>query len=365
MISTIGFWVLLFAGGSDEIPFAHESYDGFKIDAKLALPKDVAEEAVTRVVVLLGGSGAYDMDLDLTSIAKNGVKILWLKDVSDALTQRGFAVIRYHKRPHQVQLLANQVKAEKRKPTEEEERLVRRFQENPLRAFVEDCKSFAEAARKRFPKAKIHLFGGSEGTHVALWAAHEMKWISGVALVGFYASSLDVLMFEQAVVRDLQYFVDLDQDRDEVLTKEELKKGKETGMSLLWRFAEFDADGDGRIAVGEFRSRCLAAFVEINEAMRSYREQEVKYPSMLSVLKEASYKVLFFQGMWDNQTPVYNVLYAESLAKKWKKDNFAFHYFPKLGHCLDPRDSYIDKAYRPMDPEALKKVAAEMDQSFP
>lgn len=365
MISMIGFWVLLFAGGSDEIPFTHESYDGFKIDAKLALPEGVAEEAVTRVVILLGGSGPYDMDLNLTSVAKNKVKILWLKDVSDALASRGFAVVRYHKRHYYVKSLIDKIKAEKRKPTEEEARLIRRSDENSLRDIVEDCKSFAEAAKKRFPKAKIHLFGGSEGTHVALWAAHELKWISGVALVGFYAGPLEVAMFEQGLARDSQYFVDLDQDRDEVLTKEELKKGGEAGISLLWKFAEFDADGDGRIAIGEFRSRCLEVLMETAESMKSYREQEAKYPSMLSVLWEASCKVLFFQGMWDNQTPVYNVLWAERLAKKGKKDNFAFHYFPKLGHCLDPRDSYYDRAYRPIDPEALKKVAAEMDQSFP
>lgn len=364
MISMIGTWILLFAGGSEEIPFTHESFDGFKIDAKLALPEGVAEEEVARVVILLGGSGPYDMDLNLTAIAKGGVKILWLKDVSDALAKGGFAVVRYHKRAYYTSLLGHKLQREKRTPTPEEEAPFREFIKNPLKYFVEDCKSFAEAARKRFPKAKIYLLGASEGTHVALWAAHELGWISGVALVGFYALSLDVLMFEQTVVREFQYFADVDQDRDDTLTKEELKKGKETGQALLWKFAEFDLDGDGRIAADEFRGRCLEGLSAILETMKVYREQEAKYPSMISVLKEASVPILFFQGAWDNQTPAYNTFCIESLAKKWKKDGFAFHYFPKLGHCLDPRDSYMDKAYRPIDAEALKKVVAEMDKSF-
>lgn len=364
MISMIGTWVLLFAGATDEIPFTHESFDGFKIDAKLALPEGVAEDAVTRIVILLGGSGPYDMDSDLTSVAKGGVKILWLKDLSDALAKQGFAVVRYHKRHYYTKRRVDKIRAEKRKPTEEEARLIRRAQENPLRDIVEDCKSFAEAARKRFPKARVYLFGGSEGTHVALWAAHELKWISGVALVGFYACPLDLPMFEQAMIRDLHYFSDLDLDRDEILTKEELKKGGETGWGFLMRFSEFDWDGDGRISLGEFRSRCLEVFLGVVEEMKSYREQEAKYPSMSALLREATSPILFFQGLWDNQTPVYNVQWAEKLAREGKKGNFAFHYFPKLGHCLDPRDSYQDTAYRPIDPEALKKVVSEMDRSF-
>lgn len=348
---------------ADEIPFTHESFDGFKIDAKLALPAGAKEEEVTRAVILVGGSGPYDMDLDLTAVSKDKkTKILWLKDVSDALVARGFATIRYHKRPHQIGELVKKVRAEKREPTAEEKTIVRRFQENPLKHFVDDCKSFAEAARKRFPKAKVFLLGASEGTHVALWAAHELKWIAGVALVGFYARSLDTTIFEQCVYREEHLFRGIDADGDGFLTKEELKKGGATGFNLGVQMNTLDLDGDGRLSIMEFRGACLVALAEKADIGDAYRRQEAQYPSMVDVLKAAEVPVLFFQGLWDNQTPAYNAMAVQMLAKHvWKRTNFAFRYFPKLGHCLDPRESYQDLFYHAMDPEALKAVGEEMD----
>jgi len=352
---------LTLAMALQEFDYTHESFDGFKIEAKLALPKATQEDAVKRVVILVGGSGGYDMDLDLSSVTKGGKKNLWLKDVSDALAGRGFAVLRYNKRPFQVGKLVKRIKEEKRDPTAEEIAHVKRFQENPLQYYVEDCKSFAEGARKRFPNAKVHLFGGSEGTHVVLWAAHELKWIAGAVLVGFYARSLDVALCEQYLCREEQKFRELDLDGDGAVTKEELKKNPQ-GVAWWVRLAPFDHDKDGRWTLTEYKALLLASLTESGDFGDAYRIQESKYPTMSAILKSIEIPVLFFQGLLDNQTPAYNAQAMEHLARtSWKRENLKFWYFPKLGHCLDPRDSYYDVIYSPVDPGALAKMAEEME----
>jgi pimeloyl-ACP methyl ester carboxylesterase len=307
------------------------------------------------------------MDLDLTLASKNKkTKILWLKDISDALVGQGFAVLRYHKRPYQLGQLIRKAKEENRKLTEKESQWIQRFQENPLQHFVEDCKSFAEYSHTRFPQAKIYILGGSEGTHVALWAAHELTWVSGVALIGFYARSLDTVTFEQVDVRDETVFGTLDKDHDGFLSKKERKGLNLFDADPLDRIATFDLDKDEQVSHEEFKGYLLTAWARKADIGHAYRIQEAKYPAMFETLKKAKYPVVFFQGMWDNQTPAYNAFAAQALAKhSWKKETLYFHYFPKLGHCLDPRNSPDDRFYQPIDPEALQTVATEMNRLFP
>ncbi|MDP6959011.1 MAG: hypothetical protein QF645_09380, partial [Planctomycetota bacterium] len=183
---------------SQEEALTHKSYDGFPIKAKVALP----EGRVDRVVVLLGGSGAYDMDLDLTAASKGGkTKILWLKDVSDALVSKGFATLRYNKRNYQLQKAIEKSQKEGKNLSSSLREYLEAFKKNPLKSFVEDAKSFATFARERYPTAKILFLGASEGTHVALFAADELGWISGVGVIGFYTQTLDIMTFEQTIYR--------------------------------------------------------------------------------------------------------------------------------------------------------------------
>lgn len=346
----------------EERAFTHESFDGFKIDAKLALPAG----EVTRVIVLVHGSGMGSYDLDLTAVSKGGkTPILWFKDMSDALVKHGFAVVRYNKRNWQINELFKKAKAENRKPGDEEKAVAKRFSENALKHFVDDAKSFAEGARKQFPKAKIHFLGVSEGTHVALWAANELGWISGVALVGFYAKPLDTMMFMQGTYRDFHHFGRIDADKDGRLSKEELGKDAELGKALLPQLSGLDIDGDGALDESEFRSFLFVALSKMGEMDPGYRVQEERYPRMFEILKECRFKVAFFQGLWDNQTPAFHAMTARTLAKYvWNKDNMQFRFFPKLGHGLDPRDSMEDLWYRPADPAALKAVGEDLASFF-
>ena len=63
-------------------------------------------------------------------------------------------------------------------------------------------------------------------------------------------------------------------------------------------------------------------------SLREYRLQEAQYPRQGEVLRDAKFKVIFFQGEWDNQTPSYNAKAIDLLNRAvWKKENLNFHYF--------------------------------------
>lgn len=117
--SQYGVWLALIAvfllsstsASAQETSFTHQSFDGFGIDAKAALPQGAKPDEVTRVIVLVPGSGTNGMDLDLTVAAKDRkTPILFFKDLSDELSRRGFAVVRYKKRNYQLNEMVKRVK---------------------------------------------------------------------------------------------------------------------------------------------------------------------------------------------------------------------------------------------------------------
>lgn len=346
-----------------ETPFVHKSFDGLALHGKVALPKG----PVTGVVLLLGGSGAYDMDLDLTLASKDRkTKILWLKDVSDALVKAGFATVRANKRPYEIGVTVNAHRQKKEAFPPALLAVIKRFKRNPLKHYVDDAKSLAQFARKRFPKAKVYILGGSEGTNVGLWAAHELGWVSGVALVGFYAVRMDNNLLEQMIYRQLHHFRKIDTNGDEVISTEELKKAKGSlAMNLAIQFATIDLDKDNQLSFQELKATIALNYLRYAERWAAYRKQEALYPSMYAVLKAAKYKVVFLQGLWDNQTQPYNAMAIQHLNTNfWKRSNFSFNYFPKVGHCLDPRNDYYDVYYQKNAPATLTRVATTLKTFF-
>ncbi|MCA9522352.1 MAG: EF-hand domain-containing protein [Myxococcales bacterium] len=359
---------LLFAISSPALakdePITYNAPDGLKIDGMLGRPSGKSE----RVIVLLAGSGAYDMNLDLTVASKDKkTKILWLKDISDALVKQGFTTLRFNKRPYQIgTTIISAARKAKRKLTPAERKIVDAFVANPVKYYVEDAKGLARLARATFPKAKIYFLGGSEGTNVAMWAAHELKWIAGVANIGFYSQPLMVLTYIQAVLRPAYLFQLMDRDGDGWVTKAEMEQTKHPiAAALLAQLKVLDADGDGKLSRNEYLGMILANKLVRKRWSTRYTVQELRYPKMATVLKAATYKVAFFSGLWDNQTPAYHTMAIELLAKNaWGKKNFKFWYFPKLGHCLDPRSSSHDLYYQPIDRNALNTLATGLNAFF-
>ena len=347
------------AARAAETALAVPMHDGFALDAKIASPDGAKDADVRRVIVLVHGSGAENMDEDLTAASKDKVKNLVFHDLSDALVAKGFTVLRYHKRNYQCQLA---IKAD---PKFKDGPVIKALVADPYGTFVHDIRSMLDFAAGRFPKAKLYLLGHSEGTYTALQAAHERGGVAGVALIGFMLTTLDTLVVEQCVYRPLALFDALDTDRDGTLSAQELAASSPVAASLRAQLPVLDLDGNGKLERVEFMAGNFSNLLINPISSPAAQVYAGTHPTAAAILKEAAYPVCFFQGLWDNQTPAYNAKAVDLVNRQvWKKANLSFQYFEKLGHALDPRDDYGDIAFRPMDRTALAQVAARLAQQF-
>ena len=331
-----------------------KSFDGYGLDYALEYPEG---GKAAKVVVLLHGSGAANMDEDLGEVSAPGTKNLFFADVSAALRAKGFAVIRYNKRSFQWK------KTVKTDPEFLKSGTFLKFTAEPLKYFAGDAAAFVNLAARKFPGGKVYLLGHSEGTGIALRLADADPRIQGVALIGFMAQSLDVAMFEQTVYRPLPIFEGLDADRDSLLDGKELEGEDPVKKSLRAQLALLDLDGDGKISKSEFMAGNFSnLLLDMSPSMPAYRAQEAAYKRPAEIIRDAKFDIAFFQGELDNQTPAYGAKAVELLNKlAFKKTNLHFRYFAGLGHALDPRDNYQDILYRPAKEEALAAVAADLE----
>jgi pimeloyl-ACP methyl ester carboxylesterase len=330
-----------------------KSFDGYRLDYEIDYP---ADKNVSRVVVLVHGSGPQDMREDLSAASATGTKNWFFTDLSAALTAKGFAVVRYNKRSYQ---LNEQVKKD---PAFAKTSKFKKLAGHQLDAIVKDAAAFAGFAAKTFPKAKVYLLGHSEGTYVALQVADADKAVAGVALIGFTTQGRETVVFEQFVYRPLSYFDALDADRNGVLTPEELGKDEPVSKSLVRQMPVIDLNKNGLLERSEYIGGNLSNMLQDSPAAMEWRQDEAARKKPAGIIRDAAFDVSFFQGELDNQTPSYNakaIQLANALA--WKKPNLHFRFFEGLGHALDKRADYKDLVFKTADPQALAAVAADLD----
>jgi len=328
-----------------------KSYEGLEYTIDYPETKDVS-----RVVVLIHGSGPQDMNEDISEVSAPGTRNFFFVDVSSALVNKGFAVIRYNKRSYQFK------KTAKKDPAFINSSKHKKFAANPLKYFVDDAASFAGLAAKTFPKAKVYLLGHSEGTYVALQVADKTPAIAGVALVGFTAQSLDISLFEQTVYRSLGIFESLDMDRSGALSQSELQKETRLAKIIAAQLEILDLNKNGLLEHSEFMAGNLSNIVLDLPSIPEYRKQEALYKRSAAIIKGAAFDIAFFQGELDNQTPAYNAKAIQLLNNLlWKEKNIHFRYFEGLGHALDKRTDYQDLVFRQADQQALSEMASDLD----
>ena len=333
--------------------------DGFALDGRLAYPDDAELDKLSRVIVLLHGSGPQSMDEDLTAVTRGGKSNLFFKTLSDALVAKGLSVLRYNKRSYQSQLA---IKADGAFAQSES---FKAYAANPLKYFIDDAAAAVAHARKLCPAAKIYLLGHSQGAAIALWLTREVENIAGVALIGFANPPLESLLLEQVVYRYLPLFDKADANRDGFLDKEEQAGPDPVKTSIRAQMSLIDQDVDGKLSRAEFMAGNYSNLLFADMLGSAYRQEEARRPRLSDIVKTLDIPVVFFQGQWDNQTPAYYAM-AVQLANRavWKKDNLSFHFFPKLGHALDPRDEYLDLQFDTIDPEALGVLVEKLDALF-
>jgi len=333
-----------------------KSFDGFVLQTMVDLPDDVSEENVKRVVVLLHGSGPQNMDSDFSAISAPGTVNRWFVDISGGLTEAGFAVVRYNKRSYES---AQRLKAG---PAFKRSKIFKAYAANPLGYFVDDAKHFVRWARGRFPGAKVHLLGHSQGAYIALQVARQMKSVAGLALVGFTIQSLDTALYEQTVYRPLGDFVRLDMNRDGRLDSREVDGNGKLETAIRRQLGILDLDGNGSVERVEFIAGNLSNLILDTTSMDEIRMQEARYPRVGEIIRDLRIPIVFFQGELDNQCRSFNTKAIDIMNRAvWRKKNLHFQYFPRFGHALDPRTGAHDLVYRQIDPEALAAVASTLN----
>ena len=339
-------------------PLTVKSFDGFGLPAAVDLPEGVSEKsAVKRVAVLLHGSGPQSMDADFTAISAPGEENRWFVDVSRGLTQAEIAVVRYDKRSYEA---ARKLKSD---PGFARSKVFRDYAANPLRYFVEDARIFVNWTKRRFPAAKVFMLGHSQGAYIALQVARKEKAVAGLALVGFTLQSLDTALYEQHVYRPLEAFRRLDLNRDGRLDARETAGEGKLREALQRQTRVLDLNGDSFIDESEYTAGNLSNIVLDLESQSAMRKQEARYPRAGEAIRDLDVPVAFFQGEWDNQCRSFNAKAVEIMNRAiWKKDNLHFHYFPGLGHALDPRANLHDLTYRRIDSKALATMVAALNR---
>lgn len=333
-----------------------KSFDGYRLDYEIDYP---VGKNTSRVVVLVHGSGPQDMREDLSTVSAPGTQNYFFKDLSDALTKKGFAVVRYNKRAYQ---LGERLKKD---PAFIKSSTFRDFSSRPLDTTIKDAEAFVKFSAKTFSGAKVYLLGHSEGAMISLHVADRARTVTGVALIGFATQSQDSLLFEQVVYRSLHYFDSLDNDRDGVLTAVELAADNPVAKSLSRQLPFLDQDKSGKLERSEFMGGNLVNILADAPGMEEWHREEAALKRPASIIKTASFDVFFFQGELDNQTPAYNAR-AVQLANTliWKKPNLHFKFFPGLGHALDKRIDYQDLVFKPADKQALEELASELSSRW-
>ena len=360
MLWTVSLGVATVLGGGSmaaEVDLVVKPADGFELKAKLALPEGAEAKPPAYVVVLIHGSGPQGMDLDLTSASKG--QNLYFKDLSALLTTAGYGVLRYDKRAFAIRekILADRAYMESQ-PYKD-------FMGNPLKYFVDDASAAVDLAKTQLPKAKVVLFGFSQGTYVGIQVAGQREDIAGLALAGFYTGSLESLTSEQVASRATTAFAKLDTNHDGVLDAEELSAGGQIGAAITMQLPALDADRDGSVSRMELVAGNMANLVSKRIIGADYTMQELRYPLVGEVLATYKGKVVFFQGLRDNQTFAHHTRATEIAAKfMWQRGDFKFVYFPELGHVLDAREDLQDMVYRPMHADAKTRVVAELKALF-
>jgi pimeloyl-ACP methyl ester carboxylesterase len=335
-----GFWKLYVEDRSERKKLTTiNSFDGFKLPVKISKPKSVSSDKIESVVIFIHGSGPNDL---------NGSDQQLFHHLSTGMVKNGVATLRYNKRSFEVR---RKLSFDPRYKSSDEHK---KFDRAPYRFFIKDANHMVNYAKELFPNANVILLGHSQGTGIALQVAHRNRKVTGTVLVGFTTTPIYVSAFEQELYRHLDSFYQLDKNRDNQLSNDELQSNK----AVLSRLAQGDLNQDALISQQEFKGALISNFIlKDYNVVKELTVEELRLPSPADILRRAKFKVLFFQGELDHQTQAYHAKAIENANNaKWKKDNFKFIYLPSLGHNLNFQNKFLEFNYTKVQESTVSKV---------
>ncbi len=315
-----------------------KSFDGFPLNVLIETPvKDPK-----KIVLFIHGSGPNDWN--------EGEGELFDR-IADSLNKSGIATARFHKRTFEMRLMTYSDPEGLKKYDSTD------FDKHFMTYFIKDVNAVANYAKSIFPKAEVILFGHSQGTWIGLQLANQNKNFKKLALLGSYNGQINETILEQSLYRFRSEFKRLDRNKNDELTRWELRNENK----YLKQLPVIDTDKDKIISLNEWdAANYINYYKNYSAVIKEWLLQELTYPSTYEILSKSSLKVLFLHGEWDNQTPIYFPKSIQLLNNlSWKK-NYSFKFFNKLGHSLNKQKQFLEFNDNPIEKRVLLEVTKEI-----
>lgn len=312
----------------DHHPMAFDLGD-FQAKGELTHPKGATGKLP--VVILVHGTGPSDMDATFPKVAL-------FKELAEALSSRGFAVLRYNK--HYVN-----------GPSDFDRQSF--FTKTSTQVFVQDLDRVIGAIEKdpRLDAKRVFLYGWSEGTAVAAAAAVDHPEVAGLVLqgpVGVPWHQIIRSWFSDVAIPYLHEVAHGSSITTETLKAAQLGRGGAVAKMMLPFFADPEAYQSGKLAISARLDRDGSGALDIDkelvpavEQMTAFAEEQTfpvygkaAIPSVDGqVGKLPRVPVLIIEGERDASTPSFA---ARSLAQKLTAAAYRVELkmYPGLGHAL-------------------------------
>lgn len=361
-------------GAVERVPLTIDFGD-FEAAAELTYP--ATGDGPFPAVVLIPGSGPYDMDFTIRDYQTGEIRSTIFLDIANYLSANGYAVLRYNK--HYVTGSDEMADAQT-------------YYENfTFDILLNDARSAYETARER-PEVdpdRIALYGWSEGAPIAVQLALSEPDVAALILQGPAAEQFkEIFTYQNRVlgVRFLTEIADANQDGqvslDELFAGAAQYPGTVTGFAILIALdltgdqssapqlnREVDANADGLLDIeGEvipYLDEFFATFDEASAAGGTlYGPQyasDQQFPPVIETIVDLPIPILIIHGENDaNVSPELSERVEAALAEAGHPDHSLILY-PGLGHSLGPAATVFDDNFAPISPEPLADVLAWLD----
>ncbi|HEU4742442.1 MAG TPA: alpha/beta fold hydrolase [Meiothermus sp.] len=368
------FFLALFAGlfGLAQAQSAVErqaltlNFGDFQSKAELTYP---AQGGPFPTVILIHGSTPMDMDAGVFGRGPNGqpVKLSAIfKDISEFLSARGFAVLRYNKHyvsgPGQADFQSF-------------------YSKLTLQQMLADAQTALEAAKAnpKVDKRKIFLYGWSEGSTVAAALAAQHPELAGLVVQGPVALPWRDLFAYQIEQVGLPYLSNFAQDgkvTDATLVAALQGNGGLVAQSVLNYIADPQAFQQGRIAINptldtnkngaldlaselspQVFGRMLDAAFSPQGFFTIYAPGRA-LPTATEQAPSLKMPVLILQGANDANVPAQGARALDEALAKSGNPRHLLKIYEGLGHSLGTASSPLDDNFRPIQTAPLQDLAA-------
>ncbi len=324
----------------------------FQSKAQLSYPSN--SKGLLPAVLLIHGSTPMDMSATIQWQGQTVSSIF--KQLSDGLSQRGFAVLRYNKR---YVTSAGQFDTA-------------RYYGLKLQDFLSDARAALHALQSNplIDPNKIFVYGWSEGSPIAAQLALENPSIKGLIVQGGVAYSYAQTFQQQFPRVGIPYLSQFAQNGlidIRGVVKALLGDGGLLAVSQAYYLLDqtstvakpklstfMDKNKDGSIDL-ELEAKPIISewFRDDPNSFLGIYASELALPGLIQLAPKLETPTLILQGENDANTSSEG---ARELDKALKNMH-TLKLYPNLGHSLGEASSLIDDRFRPMDAQPIQDVA--------